>query len=109
MGRFATLIWNGHLVVVPGIGPLQEFNVDSIEEEMVKKPDMSNNLNIETTVDLKILEENLPLGSNPRCEVKPEAFNTDVVDTPRRPLAHVYNSEIRLTFPKCKNHGHGLC
>ena len=48
---------------------------------MVKKLTVGWEFRIEATIDLQILEEDLPLGPNPQGEVNPQTLNLDIVNT----------------------------
>jgi hypothetical protein len=73
------------VVRVPSLRPLLCVLIDTVEEEVMQKPDVCGNRRVEAMVDLKIEEELLPLEAKAMSDIVPQPLYPSVVDAPGMP------------------------
>lgn len=69
---------------VPGLHPDRELAVESSEEKMMEKPDVSCVVVVEAVERLQQHEKLMPLVAQPQRQVQPYPFNAGVMYAPDR-------------------------
>lgn len=69
-------------MVVPRLCEECAVRVYVRQEEIVKQPEMVDVVDVEVELELKQLEEGVPLGAELDGDVHPEALNANVVNAP---------------------------
>lgn len=72
---------NGHSVAVPGVCPIHNIMIQSVEKKMVDEPDVAWEIRIKACLILQFFKEKLPFCANAKCEIEPKAFYTNIVHT----------------------------
>ena len=73
----------------------------------MEEPDVSIRVAIQALVKFKVLKEQLPLCTEATCQIAPQPFNADVVNTPGSKAlltAHRSIQDMLLTDPIYMNH-----
>lgn len=77
-----TLTTNLEAVIVPSVRPLLGILIERMEEQVVKKPNVSRDVGIEAATRLQIQEKLFPLLTKAVSDIVPKSLDTGVVDTP---------------------------
>jgi hypothetical protein len=68
-------------MMVPALGKKIQLNIDGVEKQIMKKPNMVDIVDIQSMVHFKHLKMLCPGGSHLCSNINPEPFDSDVVDT----------------------------